>query len=146
MDGQLARDYGRLRGLIRRQKSTTGGTRFCFVNGDLADGWIQDTSLLKHWLDPGSEQLAEVDRAQAKRLAADLGVPGLDLDGEPVAVDRDGDGVLSSATKRPQADAINVKIVWNPADRPLSMRARSNTNGCAPRKAVPAELKTLSLM
>ena len=107
MDGQLPRDYGRLRGLIRRENSTTGGSRFCFVNGDLADGWIQDTSLLRHWVDPGSEVLAEVDRAQASRLAADLGVPGLDLDGEPVAVDRDGDGVLSSATESPQDDAIN---------------------------------------
>ena len=110
MDGQLARDYGRLRGLIRRENSNTVGSRFCFVNGDLADGWIQDTSLLRHWVDPGSEVLAEVDRAQASRLAADLGVPGLDLDGEPVAVDRDGDGVLSSATESPQDDAADAMV------------------------------------
>jgi hypothetical protein len=45
-----------------------------------------------------------------------------------------------------ELNTAEFRVVTNDAGEPASIAARLNANGCGPRKAVPAVLKTFMLM
>jgi hypothetical protein len=63
---------GQLYGLVRRRDNVRGiPTSLSSVE----DGeWVDDADLYGYWINPGTDELIEVDAAEARRVAAEMGV------------------------------------------------------------------------